>query len=186
MCEEWEILLPYMQCASESRRRRTSFELDSFALNELHRRSHEKIETLFPDWPPHPVVRRINRELEALWESPYAHGLLVADDAMKALAEKGIGVTLRGLWRESYYVYLMGMTGQEPLRALEPAALIHAPILLQISPCDEQACREALLLAAWSHGFCFQRIRAKITMRRYSEFCRKGKKECWGNFSIDE
>ena len=153
MSEEWDILLPYMQCTSADAQRRTPYELDGVALNELHRRSHGKIEVLFPQWPPFPVVRRINRELEAIWDSPYAHALLVADDAMKALEAKGISVTLRGLWRESYYVYLMGMTDQEPLRELEPAAFVHAPILLQISAWDEQACRKALLLAAWKHRF---------------------------------
>ena len=153
MREEWDILLPYMQCESEHTRRHTPYELDDFSLNELHGRSHERIEALFPDWPPYPVVQWINRELQALWSSPYAHGLLVAHDAMRALSKKGICVTLRGLWRESCYVYLMGLTDQEPLRELEPSALIHAPIILQIAAKDEPACREALLLAAWNHGF---------------------------------
>ena len=153
MCEQCDILLPYLQCESENRWRQTPYALDDQSLNELHRRSHEKIETLFPDWPPYPTVQRINRELEALWTSPYAHALLVADDAMKVLEKKGILVTLRGLWCQSYYVYLMGMTDQEPLGMPDPSVLVGGPILLQVAAKDEGACREALLLAAWEHGF---------------------------------
>lgn len=153
MCEQWDILLPYLQCASEDTARRTPYEPDEQTINELHRRSHDKIEKLFPQWPPYPVVQQINRELQELWDSPYAHGLLVADDARKSLEKKGVFVTLRGLWSQSYYAYLMGLTDQEPLTMSDPAVFIREPIMLQIPAKAEGACREALLLAAWDHGF---------------------------------
>lgn len=145
-----EILLPFMRQVTNGKleKRSQPYELTGHALNRLHESSHEKIKALFPDWPPYETVKRINRELEALWESPYAYGLLVVSGAVERLEKLGITAKLTGPWQDSYYAYLMGMTDREPQEG--PATWLDRPLQLQTD--DEQACREALLLAAWKYG----------------------------------
>lgn len=86
-------------------------------LNALHERSWEKMMALYPDWPPYPVVRRINREVEALHESKEVFGLLIADDAIKALRAQGGEGWLTGHWEQSYYGWLMDLLEEDPLQA---------------------------------------------------------------------
>ena len=145
-----EILLPYMRQVTNGKQEKRSqpYELTGHAMNRLHESSHEKLETLFPDWPPYETVKRINRELEALWESPYAYGLLVVSDAIKYLEKKGSTTKITGPWQDSYYAYLMDLTDREPTEGGQ--TWLESPLQLQTD--DEQACREALLLAAWKHG----------------------------------
>ena len=154
MEEEYEILLPHLlEITEEEAVRATPYELSVTAMNDLHSRSHEKLAVLFPDGPAYPLVKQINREVEALWESPYAYALMVADDARKYLQKKGIAVALAGAWEKSWYAYLMGMTDRMPAEMAEPSEFVEKPLGLQLPARHMQLCREALLLAAWKHTF---------------------------------
>ena len=154
MENEYEILLPYLlHITDEEGERTTPYELTGIAMNDLHSRSHENLAVLFPDGPAYTLVKQINREVEALWESPYAYALMVADDARKYLQKKGIAVALAGAWEKSWYAYLMGMTDRMPAEMAEPSEFVEKPLGLQLPARHMQLCREALLLAAWKHTF---------------------------------
>lgn len=80
-------------------------------LNELHSRlcaGNTKC-------PSFSVLKRSNREVSALWDSPCTYALLIADDVIKELRKKGIYAQLSGEWENSLCAYQMGLISENPM-----------------------------------------------------------------------
>jgi hypothetical protein len=154
MKEEFELVLPYVMVVTGERESeyRKDYALTGKEMNELHSRSHKRLEELFEGCPPYGTVERINREVEALWDNPYAYALMVVDDALKWLHKKGIPAKLFGAWEHAYYAYLMGMLEEAP-EERSPEDFLDRPLGIALAPEHRQKCAEALLLAAWKHKF---------------------------------
>ena len=153
---EFEIVLPYMRCASEeiTEEFKKDYELTGAAMNDLHARGRKKLDVLLPQWEKGDLSRRIswvNREVEALWSSPYAYALMVVDSAMGAMGNHGKPVRLLGAWEKSLYAWLMGMTREEP-EERDPAEFIREPLVLEVRQEDRQFCSSALLGFSWVFG----------------------------------
>lgn len=160
---EITILLPFLMAAEDpdfpawydlckGRTPEEPYRLTGEAMNDLHRRSHQKINELFDGAPPYETVLRINQEVSALWKSPYAHGLLVADDTVKALRKKGIPVVVGGKWKQSYYAWLMDLFPEEPTEtAVMPRNGV--PIQMDVAPEHRQICLEQLCCCGAYRGF---------------------------------
>lgn len=136
-----------------------AYPLTGAAMNDLHRRSHDKAESLYPQGLPFNRVKVLNKELTTLWESPAVYALLIADEVIKDLRMAGFNASLGGAWKNLYYVYLMDLTEQDPLEAgLSSKALlrkgyIDAPLHICIPQEAEDLCREKLQAYARAWGF---------------------------------
>lgn len=162
--KEWDILLPCIiqepeGTPEQSQTPKTPYDLAGAAMNDLHFRSHEKMCTLFPGWPPYEIIKRINREVEALWSSPCVYALLIADDVIKLLRSVGLNAYLQGKWEASYYAYLMDLLPQDPVaRGLSSKNLIkdgyiHAPVAIAVERQHRQRCIGLLKKRAHEWGF---------------------------------
>lgn len=163
---------------------KNAYELTGWAMNDLHERSHSKMHRLFPDRPPYDIVRRINREVETLWGSPYAYALLIADDAIKALRAKRICPWLTGDWENSYYGFLMDIVERDPLTLGRDAPFADSPIRIRIPSQHGQQCLEQLLLAAQRFGFYLRKAQDHWLLLDANEKSNSEAPEIWIEYSI--
>lgn len=84
-------------------------------LYELHNRSKEKLNQLFPEGPSSEVVKRIKREEEELRSNPYTYALLITHEVIQELRYHRFSAYLEGDWFCSYYAYLLDMTKSDPI-----------------------------------------------------------------------
>ncbi len=154
MMEDIEILNPFMMQVSEDEvPPKDPYALNGSSMNDLHGRSHQKLRALFPEAPPYELVKRINAEVEVLWEGPYAYALMAADDAAKHLRKEGISVALTGRWRESYYAYLIGLLEEAPSEEMLKRTFSAGAVELQVETGKKQCLVEALFLSVRKYGF---------------------------------
>ena len=136
------------------------YQVSPDAIDELHRRSHAKEKRLFPNYPPCEIIRRTNRELEALWDSPATNGLLIAAQMIDHLRSRGVEVYLTGDWECSYYVWLMDLTKNDPrqlgasFQKLIHDGIISAPIRIEVAE-EKYKKRCSILLKQYAEKWGF-------------------------------
>lgn len=143
------------------------YKLTAQAMSDLRSRTHEKIKRLFPEGAPEEIMKRIDREEQALWNSPVTYGLLIVHEAIQVLRYHRFTAILEGDLDLSYYAWLMDLTEPDPydmalcyqdmglrIRQIIEDGRISAPIEISVTPAwGKPACLELLRMYADKWGF---------------------------------
>lgn len=136
-----------------------AYKVTDEAMKKLHDYSRGKLSELFPYGPPDDIVKRLNREEAILRGSPNLYGLLIAYKVIKTLRYHRFKSYFYGDWFCSYYVWLMGLTEENPIEL----ALYYRDIGLQMKQLVRDNCVdspiEIAVLSGVEKAACLELIR---------------------------